>query len=117
MKSRTLISLVHSPVTKGSRWSAFASAGSSSTVDMLKLLGGSGLQLGLGFAGAARGRACLAQQQREHDRQQHAPDQRLEADLVMLERALAAAAGAREHAGKHRAEQRREREVDEVDHS
>src|SRR6187402_3619040 len=109
MKSRTLTSLVHNPVVNGSRASAFAAvAGSSSTVDIASSLWGSGLELGFGYGGFPRGGAGLAQQQREHDRQHHAPDQRLEADLVMLERAIAAAAGSRQQPGEDGAEQCRE---------
>src|SRR4051812_20013866 len=105
MKSRTLISVFHRPVTKPLQGSAPVSAGRSNVVVAMfvsvSALGG----CQDGGRRAGRGGAGLAQEQGDQGRRADAEDERHERLLVMPQLALAAGAGAGEQAGEDRPEQ------------
>src|SRR5262245_10054600 len=125
MKSRTSISLTQRPEKKPNHGSlAFAAfAGSRTCVAIFSSLGPSASGQWLGGDGGpgpfrlglARRRPGLAKEQSEENGEADAVDERLERDLIVDELALAAAADLHQQGAENRSEQRRQREVDEVD--
>src|SRR4051812_4282221 len=115
MKSRTSIVLVHRPGRKpGRAGAAWAGGASRTSLVMARVRWSWGGSDGLQGRGRSGGGPRLAEHQGEQDGQADAVGERHEGRLVVDQVARAAAAGVDQHGAEHRAEKRRQAEVDEV---